>query len=229
MILTGVKACTLYDKAPASFADLASHFYLSEADIGAPRAEATLPHLRTLNPYTSVDVHDGAVDAAFISQFTVVVVTESSYERQMEINDACREHNVKFITTDAVGVFGRAFCDFGPDFIVVDPDGELPRECVLSNVVVDQAGIATITVDEEKRHGLRTGDHVTFREIQGTVGLNDGAPKRIVKVVDGYSFQVDDCTGAGFDAYVPVWCACVLPHHTPVSYECCFELSVIQF
>ena len=199
VILTGVQSCTLYDKAPASHADLASQFFISEQDIGKPRAAVSLPQLRTLNPYTAVDVHEGAVDDAFIAQFTVVVATECSYERQLQLNDACRKGGVNFIATDTAGVFGRAFCDFGPSFVVADQDGEPAQECVLANVAVDaETGVATITVDEEKRLEVEKGDFVSFKEIRGGAAgaLNGCEPKAIVERVDAFNFKVEGCDPA---------------------------------
>lgn len=198
VILTGVKSCTLFDKSPATHADLASQFYISERAVGQPRAAACLKQLQTLNPYTAVSVHNGEIDHAFLKQFTVVVATECSYERQLSINDFCHNNGIKFISTDVAGVFGRCFCDFGPEFTVVDTNGIAASECVLSNIVVE-GDVATVTVHEEKRHELADGDFVTFKEIFGTTQLNSCEPKKVT-VVDGYSFKVSGCTG--FGAYV---------------------------
>ena len=51
VILSGVKKVCLHDTANAEWADLSSHFYLTEKDIGANRAEASLAKLKELNTY----------------------------------------------------------------------------------------------------------------------------------------------------------------------------------
>ncbi|GIQ91715.1 hypothetical protein KIPB_015089, partial [Kipferlia bialata] len=55
LILSGIKSVTVHDSVAASWTDLSSNFYLSEADIGRNRAEVCVPQLQELN--TSVGVH----------------------------------------------------------------------------------------------------------------------------------------------------------------------------
>jgi len=203
VILTGVKSCTLYDKTVATFSDLASQFFIAEEDVGkTTRAAASLEQLRSLNPYTNVDNYTGEITDSYLSNFTVVVATECSYERQLKINDYCHAHGIKFISSDTVGVFGRIFCDFGPSFTVLDQNGEAATECVIELVTVNSDGVATIKVHPEKRHNLSPGDFVVFKEIKGTTGLNNAAPRKVDKIVDGHSFQVSGCTGEGFGPYI---------------------------
>jgi len=54
VILAGVKSVTLHDTNPTSWSDLAAQFYLSEADIGKPRAAACVTKLAELNRYVKV-------------------------------------------------------------------------------------------------------------------------------------------------------------------------------
>lgn len=137
VILTGVKSCTLLDNTPARFVDLASQFFITEKDIGKPRAKVSLVQLQTLNPYTAVKIYEDELTEEFLSTFTVVVATECSIERQIEINNICRKYDVKFISSDTAGVFGRIFCDFGDEFLVTDQDGEAARECVVAGIIIE--------------------------------------------------------------------------------------------
>lgn len=41
----------------------------------------------------------------------------------MTINEICHNAGICFISCDARGVFGYAFCDFGDSFVVSDVDG----------------------------------------------------------------------------------------------------------
>ena len=52
--LLGVKSVTLYDPKPTEFLDLSSQFFLTENDIGKPRAEVSAPKLAELNPYVLI-------------------------------------------------------------------------------------------------------------------------------------------------------------------------------
>jgi ubiquitin-activating enzyme E1 len=54
IILAGPRTVTLHDPQPASFSDLSSQFYLTEQDIGKPRAAASLSRLSELNRYVRV-------------------------------------------------------------------------------------------------------------------------------------------------------------------------------
>lgn len=46
-------------------------FYLSEKDIGKPRASSCANKLRELNQYVRISVHNGPVDEKFLTQFKV--------------------------------------------------------------------------------------------------------------------------------------------------------------
>eukprot|EP00966_Prymnesium_polylepis_P236249 5463511-Prymnesium_polylepis.1 len=54
VILANVKSVTLHDSAAATVADCGSHFYLSEATVGANRAEACVKSMQELNPSVAV-------------------------------------------------------------------------------------------------------------------------------------------------------------------------------
>lgn len=71
IILAGVKSVTLHDDTPASHLDLSSQFYLTEKDIGQPRAKVSTTKLAELNPYVHVHHHSGEITEAFLTQFRV--------------------------------------------------------------------------------------------------------------------------------------------------------------
>ncbi len=62
VILAGVRSVTVHDETPTSLRDLSSQFYLSEADVGKPRAEACVDRLRELNEHVEVDLLRGALE-----------------------------------------------------------------------------------------------------------------------------------------------------------------------
>ena len=80
------------------------------------------------------------------------------------------------------GVFGTIFCDFGDKFQVLDTNGEAPSSCMLAGVAGN-----TVTVMEDKRHQLETGDVVTFREVQGALADK----KWTITVTGPYTFTID--------------------------------------
>ncbi|XP_043227198.1 ubiquitin-like modifier-activating enzyme 1 isoform X2 [Amphibalanus amphitrite] len=185
VILSGVKSVTLHDPGAVEMADLSSQFFLTEADIGRPRADACLEKLAKLNPYVSTSVHSGELDAATIGQFGVVVLAGASLDEQLRIGEACRAHGAALIVADTRGLFGQVFCDFGAEFTVRDATGESAQTAMVAGITRD----GTVTCLDETRHGLEDGDLVTFSEVKGMTELNDAKPIKI-KVTGPYTFSI---------------------------------------
>ena len=114
---------TLFDPHPAVIGDLSTQFYLTESDIGQPRDQVTRSKLAELNNYVPIYV---ASDLKSLEQYKVIVLTESTIEEELEINEQARKYGNAFISAKVRGLFASAFCDFGKDFVCVDPTGEEP-------------------------------------------------------------------------------------------------------
>ncbi|QSL66802.1 hypothetical protein MERGE_001189 [Pneumocystis wakefieldiae] len=174
LCLAGVKNITLHDPTPVQVQDMSSQFFFRDTDIGKPRDQVSAPYLSELN------------------RFQVVILTEASLKRQIEINDYTHDHGIYFICTDVRGLFGYIFCDFGKDFYVFDTNGENPIMGIISSI--SQDGI--VTVLDETRHGLEDGDYVTFKEIKGMDELNMSSPRKI-HVKGPYSFSIGNLDNIG--------------------------------
>lgn len=196
--LAGVKRIVVSDDTPATISDLGSQFYLTSGDIGKARGAVTAPKIAELNEYVSVDSHSGSVlDAIFLSQFTVVVLTLSSVDR-VQLNALCREAGACFIAAQTAGLFAGAFCDFGEEFTVLDTNGEQPITRMISTIL--QENPAVVTVHDEQRHGLETGALVRFSEVQGMNELNQLESPVAITVKGPYTFEVP-VDARGFGAY----------------------------
>jgi ubiquitin-activating enzyme E1 len=68
VILAGVKSVTLWDPSPTTLLDLSAQFYLSEADVGKSRADASAAKLAELNQYVPVTVESGPLSPEFIKR-----------------------------------------------------------------------------------------------------------------------------------------------------------------
>ncbi|RLN96567.1 hypothetical protein BBJ28_00025867, partial [Nothophytophthora sp. Chile5] len=178
VILAGVKSVTLHDDTPASALDLASQFYLTEADIGKPRAAASVKKLAELNPYVPVRCHSGGITEEFLLGF----------REAKRINSICHAKSIAFISTEARGVFGSVFCDFGDEFLVSDRDGVEPVSCMISSI--SNSSPPLVTVSDDTRHGLETGDVVSFREVTGFPFLNKSQPRKVT-VTGPFTFTLD--------------------------------------
>jgi len=197
--LAGVKSVTVYDPFPVEVADLGSQFFLREADVGKPRGEVTVPRLAELNSYVPVTLleGEGEVTTDMIKKFQVVVLTNTTLSKQIEIDEFCHNNGISFIAADVRGLFGYAFNDFGSKFTCVDPTGENPLSGIVASI--DKDGDAVVTCLDEQRHGLEDGDHVTFSEVKGMTQLNGCEPRKVT-VKGPYTFTIGDTTS--FDDYV---------------------------
>jgi ubiquitin-activating enzyme E1 len=186
VILAGVKSVTLHDATPTTWLDLSAQFYLSEADLGQPRAASCCAHLAELNPYVRVACKTDALDEAFLVEFQCVVMVNAPLETQLSVNDYCHAAGKQFISTEVAGVFGYTFCDFGEAFVVADTNGENPFSGIVASVT--QSNPALVTVLDDNRHGLEDGDVVSFTDMQGMEELN--GQSYAVTVKGPYSFEI---------------------------------------
>jgi len=194
VILTGVKSLTLWDPQPASMLDLSSQFYLTEQDVqaGTGRAAASRSKLEELNPYVEVVHYDGKLTDEFLARFQVVVATDTPLEEQLRINSVCRSNGAKFISADVRGVFSSLFCDFGDEFVVVDKNGEALKSYMVSAITQENPG--AVTLIEDVRCDLESGDYVTFKDVEGMTELNNCPPMK-VNVKGPFALEIVDTTG----------------------------------
>ncbi|WVQ99264.1 hypothetical protein IAU59_006396 [Kwoniella sp. CBS 9459] len=194
--LAGVKTVTIYDPAPTEIADLGTQFFLREEDVGKPRAQVTAPRLAELNSYVPVKLLEGSgeITPEMVAPYQVVVLTNATIAKQVEIDEFCRSKGIYFIAADVRGLFGSVFNDFGKDFACVDPTGENPQTGMIVEVDEDEEGMVTCL--DETRHGLEDGDFVTFSEVKGMEGLNGCEPRKVT-VKGPYTFAIGDTRGLG--------------------------------
>ncbi|XP_038718475.1 ubiquitin-activating enzyme E1 1-like isoform X2 [Tripterygium wilfordii] len=193
LILAGVKSVTLHDEGDVEFWDLSSNFVFSENDVGKNRALASVQELQELNNAVVISTLTTKLTKEQLSDFQAVVFTDISLEKAVEFNDYCHNHlpPISFIKADVRGLFGSVFCDFGPDFTVLDVDGEEPHTGIIASISNDNPAIVSCVDDE--RLEFQDGDLVVFSEVHGMTELNDGKPRRI-KSARPYSFVLEDDT-----------------------------------
>ena len=91
----------------------------------------------TLGQFQVITVHAFVQHSSFGEYCTfeqVVVLTDSTIELALKINDYCHANNVCFLSTQSRGVFGNIFVDFGPKFVIHDTNGENPLSCMISSI-----------------------------------------------------------------------------------------------
>lgn len=200
-ILAGLQALTLCDPCKPTSFDLGGNFYLTPEHVAdgssSSRADLCKDALAQLNPYVSVSVasHVTSLDAEqllpLVSGMTCVVVTIPLPQATIvALNAKCREHNAAFIYALSMSVFGHVFCDFGEEFIVTDKDGEAPATSQIESVVHENPAVVKV-LEDQGRHGLETGDCVTFARLKGVPFLQEGVEYK-VKSTGPYTFELVD-------------------------------------
>jgi len=193
VILSGVKAVTLHDTEAVTVADIGSQFFLREADVGTNRAVACYQRAAELNSYVTMRHETGALTEEMVKEHSIVVLTNSSLEEQLKVNEWCRSASpsVNMIVADVRGLYAQVFTDFGSKFTVVDTTGEAPITAMIASITSETT--AVVTTLDEARHGLEDGDVVTFAEVHGMTEIN--GKEFPVKVLGPYTFSIGDTTG----------------------------------
>jgi ubiquitin-activating enzyme E1 len=203
-ILAGISSITLCDPNPVSSFDLGGNFYLTEKDVGSGKSRATLScdKLSELNQYVKVSVADvpslstdSQSDILNLVENVSVVIVTIPLPRSLLIalNDKCRSIGASFIYSVSTGVFGKVFCDFGKAFVVSDKDGEQPHQSQIEFVDHDSTPPNVRVLEDQGRHGLETGDYVSFSRVQGLDGLLADSNKEYkIKSTGPYSFELVD-------------------------------------
>mmetsp|Transcript_167 Transcript_167/g.526 ORF Transcript_167/g.526 Transcript_167/m.526 type:complete len:1046 (+) Transcript_167:185-3322(+) len=188
VILAGVRAVTIHDTHTVEKRDLGAHFYLSEDDIGAKRADACVAKLQELNTSVQVSASSEPLSESFLKNFSVVVFTDLAMDDAVSYCDFCHKNGIKFIKAEIRGVFSSVFCDFGDEFVVHDVDGEEPFTAIVAAITPGTTTLVTCTDDE--RLQFQDGDLVKFAEVKGMDALNSMGPAK-VKNVKAHSFEID--------------------------------------
>ncbi|CAA7026809.1 unnamed protein product [Microthlaspi erraticum] len=199
IILAGVKSVTLHDENVVELWDLSSNFVFSEEDVGKNRALASVQKLQELNNAVAVSALTEKLTKEQLSAFQAVVFVDISFEKATQFDDYCHSHQppIAFIKADVRGLFGSLFCDFGPQFTVLDVDGEEPHSGIIASVSNENPAFVSCVDDE--RLEFEDGDLVVFSEVEGMTELNDGKPRKI-KSVKPYSFVLEEDT-TSYGAY----------------------------
>jgi ubiquitin-activating enzyme E1 len=200
LALAGVKSVTLHDVKNVEMWDLSANFFLSENDIGKNRAAACVSKLQELNNAVLVSALTEELTTDHLSKFQAVVFTDIGLDKAYEFDDYCHSHcpPISFIKAEVCGLFGTVFCDFGPEFTVLDVDGEDPHTGIIASISNDNPALVSCVDDE--RLEFQDGDFVVFSEVHGMAELNDGKPRK-VKNARPFSFCIEEDT-TKYDMYI---------------------------
>jgi len=192
IVLAGPNHVSIFDPEIVKINDQGANFYISLDDIKNQkrRDEACLKKLSELNPYTQCDIMEGLDILTQIKKYNLIIITElTNLEKLYKINDYCRNNNIGFIYTLALGITGVCFVDFG-EHTISDKDGEEIKTYLIKNISKKGEFFIDKTISN-KNFNIAKGNYVNFREIKGINELNDGKPRQIIKSTP-ISFFISD-------------------------------------
>ena len=200
IILAGVKAVTIYDSKKAKINDLTANFYITEKDVeeGKRLDESSINNLSNLNPYVTLYYKKNGKIIEHLKEnivkseekYNVVVISEFLPKKEIiEINNFCRENEIKFIYGCAFGINTFCFVDFGNDFTIYERSSEKPKSYTIQSITKGDPGIISFVENIDKTQ-LRVNDYVIFKEIEGMKELNDKTIQ--LKKIDDNKIEIDD-------------------------------------
>lgn len=198
-ILAGLQSVWLADPLPPTSYDLGGNFYLSPSDLTSASSRAALckDKLAELNPYVHVSTADiSSLQASQIEPLldegvTCLAVTIPLPTADLiALNNKCRQVGASFIYSITAGVFAQVFCDFGKEFICADKDGNPPATSQIESIFQEGDEVVVKVLEDQGRHGLETGDVVTFARLKGIEGTLEINKNYTVEVTGPYTFQI---------------------------------------
>jgi hypothetical protein len=109
LVLAGIGSLLLVDGSEVQLSDLSANFLLRVEDVDRNRAEASVAHLRELNPNVKVEALPQSCEAvletnpALFSQFRAVILVGQSITSQVKVNELLRAHSAKAAVTLSAG------------------------------------------------------------------------------------------------------------------------------
>lgn len=190
LVLLGVKHLSICDDKPTSFADVGVNWFITNEDVsaGLTRSSSSCPKIQDLNPSVNVKaVSNPLTNLAHLSQYNLVILTETNLKTCIEVNLYCRSLNpaVKLIVADVFGVVSWLFCDFGPSFTTKDASGEEPRIGIIGDITCGPNGKVIVANNVL----VTVNDEVEFTDIIGMEKLNGTRHKITSVVANAFTFE----------------------------------------
>ncbi|KAF5299386.1 hypothetical protein FQR65_LT09427 [Abscondita terminalis] len=115
ILLSGINSLTILDEGEVTETELLKNFLLSPNCVGQKIAQAVLPKAQALNPLVKITADIEPLSKKpkeYFTNFTIIVGTGLMTKQLLNIDNICREFNIKFICGDVFGMFGYTLADF---------------------------------------------------------------------------------------------------------------------
>ncbi|KAF5288910.1 hypothetical protein FQA39_LY03789 [Lamprigera yunnana] len=114
ILLAGINSLVMLDDGVVTQEEYHNSFLLNNRNIGEKIAEAVLVNAQALNPLVKITADTEPLSTKskdYFTHFTIIVATGLKTSQLIEIDDICRESNIKFICGDVFGMFGFSLAD----------------------------------------------------------------------------------------------------------------------
>jgi ubiquitin-activating enzyme E1 len=205
IILSGPKEVDIFDPSLVKINDLGCNFFLSENDVGKKnRDDACVDKLSELNPYVHVSVlkieQNNDINEYIkifcqkIEKYNVVVFTElQPMFFAAQVDNVCRQKNIKLIYGFCFGLVGYVFTDFGFQHIIFDENGEELETYLIKSISKDKEGLVIIdNIQGTSNLKIGDGDFVKFKDVGGMTELNDENRDFQIQFENYESFKIGD-------------------------------------
>ena len=139
-----------------------------------PISNDTLPlnDLSKLNPTIKIECvnildADNELDKKkFVSQYNLIILTNSVLDDAIEINRITHKFEIPFIMCGTYGLMGYMFNDFGENFTITDLDGETSEPLILDSITTNDDKTKTLLKFKDE-HKLSQGDVIIVSDSNG--------------------------------------------------------------
>jgi ubiquitin-activating enzyme E1 len=129
--------------------------------------ELPIQDFKKLNPTITIEqvnIYDeeNEVNIKMLKKYNMVILTNSIFDDANNLNRITHKLNIPFVMTGCYGLMGYVFNDWGDNFVVNDPDGEIYENLLIEKI-------------EDKMIKFKDGHNLTdFDILIATIQLADG-------------------------------------------------------
>ena len=197
MALSSPNLLTIIDENKITEDDFSFNWFVQKSDLGKIRSTVMKQYLLEMNPFNTIT--EGSYDYLtdeYIKQYDQMIATDILDKEQLENwNNICRQNKVAFIASGCIGFFGWLFVDLNEIKVVDRMFHNEISHFYIEKITNDNPGKVTL-INKLKPHYFQDGDFVTIDEVEGMNEVN-GLEPRPIKVLDNYSFTIEDTTMFG--------------------------------
>lgn len=161
LCLLGIKTLYIYDCRKITDVNKGRNYGLYKSNKSDIVGESVISYLKSLNIY--VDIKYESISDEILDKVDVVIQTKvNSKCNVFNLNERCRNFNVKYILGSVIGLTGYIYNDFGEKHVVTDQNGEKHKLSYISKIEKLDNNILLTLSDGD--NNLTSGDLFKFQQ-----------------------------------------------------------------